>query len=58
MPGAHGVTTAAHHFPGHLGASVLDAPGSREYHTLYSFADRPAWTPGWTPTSGASGWQR
>jgi antibiotic biosynthesis monooxygenase (ABM) superfamily enzyme len=37
---AHGVTTAAHHFPGHLSASVLEVPGSREYHTLYSFADR------------------
>jgi antibiotic biosynthesis monooxygenase (ABM) superfamily enzyme len=37
---AHGVTAAAHHFPGHLGASVLDVPGSREYHVLYTFADR------------------
>jgi hypothetical protein len=26
--------------PGHLGASVLDAPGSREYHILFSSADR------------------
>jgi antibiotic biosynthesis monooxygenase (ABM) superfamily enzyme len=31
---------AARQFPGHLGVSVLDAPGSREYHILFSFADR------------------
>lgn len=37
---AHGVTTAAHLFPGHLSASVLDVPGTREYHVLYTFADR------------------
>ena len=37
---AHGVTTAARHFPGHLGASVLDAPSSRDYHILFTFADR------------------
>ena len=37
---AHGVTTAAHFFPGHLSASVLNASGSREYHVLYTFADR------------------
>jgi antibiotic biosynthesis monooxygenase (ABM) superfamily enzyme len=37
---AHGVTTAARHFPGHLGASVLDAPGSRDYHILFTFTDR------------------
>jgi uncharacterized protein len=37
---AHGITAAARHFPGHLGASVLRAPGSREYHILFSFADR------------------
>jgi antibiotic biosynthesis monooxygenase (ABM) superfamily enzyme len=37
---AHGVVAASRQFPGHLGASVLDAPGSREYHILFSFADR------------------
>jgi uncharacterized protein len=37
---AHGIVAAARQFPGHLGASVLDAPGSREYHILFSFADR------------------
>jgi len=37
---ARGIMAAARQFPGHLGASVLDAPGSREYHILFSFADR------------------
>jgi uncharacterized protein len=37
---ARGIVAAARQFPGHLGASVLDAPGSREYHILFSFADR------------------
>src|SRR5215207_10556742 len=37
---AHGIVAASRQFPGHLGASVLDAPGSREYHILFSFADR------------------
>jgi hypothetical protein len=37
---ARGIVAAARPFPGHLGASVLDAPGSREYHILFSFADR------------------
>jgi uncharacterized protein len=37
---AGGVTAAARHFPGHLGASVLDAPGSRDYHILFTFSDR------------------
>jgi uncharacterized protein len=37
---AHGVTASAHRFLGHLGASVLGVPGSREYHVLYTFADR------------------
>ena len=37
---AHGIVAASRRFPGHLGASVLDAPGSREYHVLFSFADR------------------
>jgi antibiotic biosynthesis monooxygenase (ABM) superfamily enzyme len=36
---AHGIVAAARQFPGHLGASVLDAHGSREYHILFSFAD-------------------
>jgi antibiotic biosynthesis monooxygenase (ABM) superfamily enzyme len=36
---ARGIVAAARQFPGHLGASVLDAPGSREYHILFSFAD-------------------
>ena len=37
---AHGIVAASRRFPGHLGTSVLDAPGSREYHILFSFADR------------------
>ena len=37
---AHGIVAASRQFPGHLGASVLDAPSSREYHVLFSFADR------------------
>lgn len=37
---AHGVTTAARDFPGHLSAAVLSVPGSRDYHVLYTFADR------------------
>jgi antibiotic biosynthesis monooxygenase (ABM) superfamily enzyme len=37
---AHGATAAAHHFPGHLSAYVLDAPDSRDYHILFTFADR------------------
>jgi antibiotic biosynthesis monooxygenase (ABM) superfamily enzyme len=37
---AHGVVAASRQFPGHLGASVLDVPGSREYHILFTFADR------------------
>src|SRR5215207_4440884 len=37
---AHGIVAASRQFPGHLGASVLDAPGSREYHILFTFADR------------------
>jgi uncharacterized protein len=37
---AHGMVAASRQFPGHLGASVLDAPGSREYHILFTFADR------------------
>jgi antibiotic biosynthesis monooxygenase (ABM) superfamily enzyme len=37
---ARGITAAARRFPGHLGASVLAAPGSREYHILFGFADR------------------
>jgi antibiotic biosynthesis monooxygenase (ABM) superfamily enzyme len=37
---ARGILAAARQFPGHLGASVLDAPDSRERHILFSFADR------------------
>jgi uncharacterized protein len=37
---AHGIVAAARQFPGHLGASVLDAPDNREYPILFSFADR------------------
>jgi antibiotic biosynthesis monooxygenase (ABM) superfamily enzyme len=37
---AHGIVAASRQFPGHLGASVLDAPGSGEYHILFTFADR------------------
>jgi antibiotic biosynthesis monooxygenase (ABM) superfamily enzyme len=37
---ARDIVAAAQQFPGHLGASVLVAPGSREYHILFNFADR------------------
>jgi uncharacterized protein len=37
---AHGIVAASRQFPGHLSASVLDDPGSREYHVLFSFADQ------------------
>jgi antibiotic biosynthesis monooxygenase (ABM) superfamily enzyme len=37
---AHGVTAAARDFPGHLSASVLHDPDTRDYHVLYTFADR------------------
>jgi antibiotic biosynthesis monooxygenase (ABM) superfamily enzyme len=37
---AHGIVAASRQFPGHLSASVLDDPDSREYHVLFSFADR------------------
>jgi len=37
---AHGIVAASRQFPGHLAASVLDDPGSREYHILFSFTDR------------------
>ena len=37
---AHGIVAASRQFPGHLSASVLDDPGSREYHVLFSFTDR------------------
>jgi hypothetical protein len=37
---AHGIVAASRRFPGHLGASVLDDPDSREYHILFSFTDR------------------
>jgi uncharacterized protein len=37
---AHGIVAASRQFPGHLGASVLDDPGNREYHILFSFTDR------------------
>ena len=53
---AHGVVAAARQFPGHLGASVLDAPGSREYYILFTFADRKACGPGSTPRSAGGGW--
>jgi antibiotic biosynthesis monooxygenase (ABM) superfamily enzyme len=53
---ARGIVAAARRFPGHLGASVLDAPGSREYHILFTFADAGACGPGSTPTSVAAGW--
>jgi antibiotic biosynthesis monooxygenase (ABM) superfamily enzyme len=39
---ARGVTAVAHNFPGHLSASVLNVPGSRDYNVLYTFADRPS----------------
>jgi uncharacterized protein len=35
-----GIVAAARRFPGHLGASMLDASGSREYHILFTFAAR------------------
>ena len=37
---AHGIVAASRQFPGHLSASVLDDPSDREYHVLFSFADR------------------
>ena len=37
---AHGIITASSHFPGHLTASVLHDPGSRDYHVLFQFAKR------------------
>jgi antibiotic biosynthesis monooxygenase (ABM) superfamily enzyme len=37
---ARGIVAAIRQFPRHLSASVLDAPGSRDYHILFSFADR------------------
>jgi uncharacterized protein len=37
---AHGIVAASRQFPGHLGASVLDDPDTREYHILFSFTDR------------------
>jgi uncharacterized protein len=37
---AHGIIAASRQFPGHLSASVLDDPSGREYHVLFSFADR------------------
>jgi uncharacterized protein len=36
---ARGILAAARQFPGDVGASVLDAPGSRERHILFSFDD-------------------
>jgi antibiotic biosynthesis monooxygenase (ABM) superfamily enzyme len=39
---ARGILAAARQFPGHLSASVLDDPDSRERHILFSFADRPS----------------
>ena len=35
---AHGIVAASRQFSGHLGASVLAAPGSRDYHILFTFA--------------------
>jgi len=37
---AHRITAAARDFPGHVGASVLNLPGSSDYHVLYTLADR------------------
>jgi antibiotic biosynthesis monooxygenase (ABM) superfamily enzyme len=37
---ARAVTAAARNFPGYLSASAMNVPGSREYHLLYTFADR------------------
>jgi hypothetical protein len=51
---AQGIVAAARQFPGHLAASVLDDPGSREYHILFSFADAGACAPGSTPRSAAT----
>jgi uncharacterized protein len=52
---AHGIVAAARQFPGHLGASVLDAPGSREYHILFSFADRKSLR-GWLDSQERRRW--
>ena len=54
---AHGITATAKRFPGHLSASALNGPGSREYHMLYSFA-APVSTPGSTRASTPGGWLR
>jgi uncharacterized protein len=35
---AHGIVAASRRFPGHLSASVLDDPNSREYHVLFNVA--------------------
>jgi uncharacterized protein len=52
---AHGVVAASRQFPGHLGASVLDAPGSREYHILFTFADRKSMQ-AWLDSDERRGW--
>ncbi|MDP9341987.1 MAG: antibiotic biosynthesis monooxygenase [Actinomycetota bacterium] len=36
----HGIIEASSVFPGHLSASVLHDPGSRDYHVLFQFTDR------------------
>jgi hypothetical protein len=53
---ARGIVAAARQFLGHLAASVLNAPGSREYHILFSFADRRSLRAGCIPRSADAGW--
>jgi antibiotic biosynthesis monooxygenase (ABM) superfamily enzyme len=52
---ARGILAAARLFPGHLGALVLDAPGSRERHILFSFADRKR-LQGWLDSAERRHW--
>lgn len=52
---AHGITAEARDFPGHLGASVLNVPGSSEYHVLYTFVDRLS-LEAWLDSNERAGW--
>ena len=57
---AHGIVAASRQFPGHLGASVLDAPGSCECHLLFTFTDRKsmrAWLDSEERRDGWPGWE-
>jgi antibiotic biosynthesis monooxygenase (ABM) superfamily enzyme len=52
---ARGVTAVARTFPGHLSASALNIPGSGDYHTLYTFADRAS-LDAWLGSSERAHW--